>query len=112
MKERTILVKNDTIVDFSYFIKNMDEKTPKLTNCHTKDFSIFYVIRILNCLKDKSLNFSELYRQSGIAYKSTYIRYLALCRDFKFANKQVISSRLVSYSITAKGKTLLELFRI
>ncbi|KKK96314.1 hypothetical protein LCGC14_2664020, partial [marine sediment metagenome] len=56
-----------------------------------------------------SMTFSELYSKSKIRMKRSFLNYLHLCVDYNFVQKKPVGSNVI-YSITDKGRVMLNLF--
>jgi len=52
-----------------------------------------------------------LYSKSKIRMKKSFLNYLHFCVEYKFIEKERVGSNVI-YSITEKGKVMLELFTI
>jgi predicted transcriptional regulator len=57
------------------------------------------------------MTFSDLYLKSKIRMKKSFLNYLHFCVEYRFIEKQRVGSNVI-YSITDKGKIMLDLFTI
>src|SRR5690349_17385636 len=101
-----------SLVDvFPYFIKSSETSSNGVTKIQAKEFSLLNIIKLLSAIRLYDMTFSELYRSSNIIMKRSYLNYLDLCKHFDLIKQTKLQYSTV-YSITEKGKILLDLFRI
>lgn len=72
-------------------------------------FDIGNMIKILYPLTKTSLNFTQLYSNSKIQFKKSFLSYLHLSLDMDFIVKND-DGGIVSYRLTSKGTSFLQLF--
>ncbi len=94
---------------FSDFIITRDEQVLDAVKARTRDFSTISLLKLLYQLKCNSMTFSDLYIKSNIRMKRSFLNYLHLCVNYSFVTKIAVGSNMI-YSITDKGRTMLELF--
>lgn len=109
MKTRMTYISVEMADHFSDFIIKRDEQVLDAVKARTRDFSTISILKLLYQLKCSSMTFSELYVKSNIRMKRSFLNYLNLCVSYNFVRKEPIGSNVV-YSITDKGRTMLELF--
>ena len=76
------------------------------------DFRLISSLKLLHALSRGSLTFGELYYQSGIRMKKSFLTYLNFCMELGFINKLKRAASNQSYRITDKGHELLDMFYI
>ncbi len=94
--------------DFGH-IETSTDRDLNTVKSRIADFSTISVLKILSQLRAGPKTFGNLYTDSGIRYKRSYIRYLHLCGKYGFIDRREQSPR-VYYSITDKGRTMFSLF--
>lgn len=109
MKTRMTYISVEMADHFSDFIIKRDEQILDAVKARTRDFSTISILKLLYQLKCSPMTFSELYVKSNIRMKRSFLNYLNLCVSYNFVRKEPIGSNMV-YSITDKGRTMLELF--
>ena len=109
MKTRMTYISVEMADHFSDFIIKRDEQVLDAVKARTRDFSTISILKLLYQLKCSPMTFSELYVKSNIRMKRSFLNYLNLCVSYNFVRKEPIGSNVV-YSITDKGRTMLELF--
>ncbi len=94
---------------FSDFIITRDEQVLDSVRARARDFSTISLLKLLYQLRCNSMTFSALYIKSNIRMKKSFLNYLHLCVKYNFVTKVPAGSNMV-YSITDKGRTMLDLF--
>ena len=94
---------------FSDFIITREEPVLDAVKARTRDFSTISLLKLLYQLKCNSMTFSDLYIKSNIRMKRSFLNYLHLCVKYSFVTKIAVRSNMI-YSITDKGRTMLDLF--
>ena len=94
---------------FSDFIIKRDERVLDSVKTRARDFSTISILKLLYQLKCEPMTFSELYIKSNIRMKRSFLNYLHLCMAYSFIRKEPSGPNMV-YSITDKGRTMLDLF--
>ena len=74
-----------------------------------RDFSTISILKLLYQLRCSPMTFSDLYVKSNIRMKRSFLNYLHLFVSYNFIRKDPRGSNMV-YSITDKGRTMLDLF--
>ena len=78
----------------------------------TSDFRLISSLKLLHALSRGQLTFSELYYQSGIRMKKSFLKYLNFCMNLGFIKKLKRTAANQSYKITDKGHELLDMFYV
>ncbi len=94
---------------FSDFIIKREEQVLDSVKARTRDFSTISLLKLLYQLRCGSMTFSDLYIKSNIRMKRSFLNYLHLCVKYGFVTKAALGPNMV-YSITDKGRTMLDLF--
>ena len=109
MKTRMTYIPLEVADQFSDFIITRDEQVLDSVKARARDFSTISLLKLLYQLKCNPMTFSDLYTKSNIRMKRSFLNYLHLCVKYSFVTKMAVGSNMV-YSITDKGRTMLELF--
>lgn len=109
MKPRMTYLPLEVAEQFSDFIISKDEQILDSVKVRTRDFSTISLLKLLYQLKWNPMTFSDLYTKSNIRMKKSFLNYLHLCVKYNFITKMAVRSNMI-YSITDKGKTMLDLF--
>ena len=109
MKPRMTYLSLEVAEQFSDFIISKDEQILDYVKARTRDFSTISLLKLLYQLKYNPMTFSDLYTKSNIRMKKSFLNYLHLCVKYNFVTKMAVRSNMM-YSITDKGKTMLNLF--
>ncbi len=109
MRARLTYIPIEVAEQFDDFIIERDEQILNTVKARTKDFSTLSLLKLLYQVKTKEMSFSELYSKSNIRMKKSFLNYLHLCMNHNFIEKKPVGPNMI-YSITEKGKTMLELF--
>jgi predicted transcriptional regulator len=109
MKTRMTYIPLEVAEQFSDFIISKDEQILDSVKARTRDFSTISLLKLLYQLRYNPMTFSDLYTKSNIRMKKSFLNYLHLCVKYNFITKMAAGSNMI-YSITDKGKTMLDLF--
>lgn len=109
MKARLTYIPLEVADQLGDFIIKRDEQILDAVKARTRDFSTLSLIKLLYQLSGNPMTFSDLYLSSKIRMKRSFLNYLHLCIDYNFVSK-VSSGPCVYYSITERGRTMLNLF--
>ncbi len=109
MKARLTYVPVEVADQFEDFIIARDEEVLGAVKARTRDFSTLSLLKLLYQLKEGPMTFSNLYSESKIRMKRSFLNYLHLCTDYNFVKREDDGTRIF-YRITKKGKTMLDLF--
>lgn len=109
MRARLTYVPLEVAEQFEDFIIKRDEQILDAVKARTKDYSTLSLLKLLYQLRGNPMTFSDLYSKSKIRMKKSFLNYLHLCIDYNFIRKEPVGSNMI-YSITDKGRTMLELF--
>lgn len=109
MRTRLTYVPLEVADQFEDFIIQRDEQILDAVKARTRDYSTLSLLKLLYQLKGNPMTFSELYTKSKIRMKKSFLNYLHLCVDYNFVQKEAVGSNVI-YSITDKGRTMLNLF--
>ncbi|CDI05349.1 conserved hypothetical protein [Candidatus Nitrosotenuis uzonensis] len=109
MRARLTYLPVEVADKFEDFIISRDEQVLDAVKARARDFSTLSLLKLLYQVRCGPMTFSELYASSKIRMKRSFLNYLRLCTDYGFVAKQNVGSN-VSYSITDKGRTMLNLF--
>lgn len=94
---------------FDDFIITRDEQILDAVKARARDFSTLSLLKLLYQLGCSSMTFSDLYTNSKIRMKRSFLNYLHFCVDYNFVTKQSVGQCVV-YSITERGRMMLNLF--
>ena len=109
MRARLTYVPLEVADQFEDFIIKRDEQILDAVRARTRDYSTLSLLKLLYQLRGNPMTFSDLYSKSKIRMKKSFLNYLHLCVDYKFVKKEAIGPNVI-YSITDKGRTMLDLF--
>ena len=109
MRARLTYVPLEVAEQFEDFIIKRDEQILDAVKARTKDYSTLSLLKLLYQLRRNPMTFSDLYSKSKIRMKKSFLNYLHLCIDYNFIRKEPVGSNMI-YSITDKGRTMLDLF--
>ena len=109
MRARLTYVPLEVAEQFEDFIIKRDEQILDAVKARTKDYSTLSLLKLLYQLRKNPMTFSDLYSKSKIRMKKSFLNYLHLCIDYNFIRKEPVGSNMI-YSITDKGRTMLDLF--
>ena len=93
----------------SDFIVERQGQVLDAVTARARDYSALSIIKVLHPLTGGAATFTELYRDSKIRMKKSFIAYLHLCRSYNFIRREQ-SKRCAYYSLTDRGRTILNLF--
>jgi len=109
MKTRLTYVPIEVADQFDDFIITRAERVLDAVKARTRDYSTLTLLKLLYQLRGNPLTFSNLYSKSKIRMKKSFLNYLRLCVDYNFIKKEPVGPNVI-YSITDKGRTMLNLF--
>lgn len=109
MKARLTYIPIEVADQFEDFIIKRDEQVLDAVKARARDYSTLSLLKLLYQLRGNPMTFSDLYLKSKIRMKRSFLNYLHLCVDYNFIKKESVGSNVI-YSITDKGRTMLELF--
>ncbi len=109
MRTRLTYVPLEVADQFEDFIIERDEEVLDAVKARTRDYSTLSLLKLLYQLKANPMTFTNLYSKSKIRMKKSFLNYLHLCVDYNFIKKEPVGPNMI-YSITDKGRTMLNLF--
>ena len=109
MRARLTYVPLEVADQFEDFIIKRDVQVLDAVKARTRDYSTLSLLKLLYQLRGNPMTFSDLYSKSKIRMKKSFLNYLHLCVDYNFVQKEAVGSNMI-YSITDKGRTMLNLF--
>ncbi|MDX1595719.1 MAG: hypothetical protein R3327_02135 [Nitrosopumilaceae archaeon] len=109
MRARLTYIPLEVADQFDDFIIKRDEQILDAVKARARDYSTLSLLKLLYQVRQNPMTFSELYSKSKIRMKKSFLNYLHLCVDYNFIQKQAVGSNMI-YSITDKGRTMLNLF--
>ncbi len=109
MKARLTYIPLEVADQFDDFIIKRDEQVLDAVKARARDYSTLSLLKLLYQVRGGPMTFSELYSKSKIRMKRSFLNYLHLCVDYNFIEKEAVGVNVI-YSITDKGRTMLELF--
>ena len=109
MKARLTYLPLEVADQLEDFIIRRDEQVLDAVKARTRDFSTLSLIKLLYQISCRPMTFSDLYLSSKIRMKRSFLNYLHLCMDYNFVKRETIGSSVL-YSITDRGRTMLNLF--
>jgi predicted transcriptional regulator len=109
MRARLTYVPIEVADQFEDFIIKRDVQILDAVKAKTRDYSTLSLLKLLYQLRGNPMTFSDLYSKSKIRMKKSFLNYLHLCVDYNFVRKEAVGSNMI-YSITEKGRTMLNLF--
>ena len=109
MKTRLTYVPIEVADQFDDFIITRAEQVLDAVKARTRDYSTLTLLKLLYQLRGNPLTFTNLYSKSKIRMKKSFLNYLHLCVNYNFIKKEAVGPNVI-YSITDKGRTMLNLF--
>ncbi|MGH1565848.1 MAG: hypothetical protein ACRBB5_00090 [Nitrosopumilus sp.] len=109
IRARLTYVPLEVADQFEDFIIKRDEQILDAVKARTRDYSTLSLLKLLYQLRGNPMTFSDLYSKSKIRMKKSFLNYLHLCVEYNFVKKEPIGPNMI-YSITDKGRTMLNLF--
>ena len=109
MRARLTYIPLEVADQFEDFIIKRDEQVLDAVKARTRDYSTLSLLKLLYQLRGNPMKFSDLYSKSKIRMKKSFLNYLHLCLDYNFVQKESVGSNVI-YTITDKGRTMLNLF--
>ncbi len=109
MKSRLTYVPIEVADQFDDFIITRAERVLDAVKARTRDYSTLSLLKLLYQLRGNPMTFSDLYSKSKIRMKKSFLNYLRLCVNYNFIKKEPVGPNVI-YTITDKGRTMLNLF--
>ncbi len=109
IRARLTYVPLEVADQFEDFIIQRDEQVLDAVKARTRDYSTLSLLKLLYQLKGNPMTFSDLYSKSKIRMKKSFLNYLHLCVNYNFIEKEAVGANMI-YTITDKGRTMLNLF--
>ncbi|RJQ28626.1 hypothetical protein C4565_03475 [Candidatus Parcubacteria bacterium] len=109
MKARLTYVPLDIANHFDDFIIKRDEQILDAIKARSRDFSTLSLLKLLYQLSNGPMTFSDLYTNSKIRMKRSFLNYLHLCVDYNFVTRKKLGQCMI-YTITERGRIMLNLF--
>ncbi len=109
MRTRLTYVPIEVADQFEDFIIKRDEQVLDAVKARTRDYSTLSLLKLLYQLRGNPMTFSNLYSKSKIRMTKSFLNYLHLCVNYNFIKKEPVGSNVI-YTITDKGRTMLDLF--
>ena len=109
MQARLTYVPLEVADQFEDFIIKRDEQILDAVKARTREYSTLSLLKLLYQLRGNPMTFSDLYSKSKIRMKKSFLNYLHLCVNYNFIKKEPVGSNVI-YTITDKGRTMLNLF--
>ncbi|HXV50844.1 MAG TPA: hypothetical protein VD689_01810 [Nitrosopumilaceae archaeon] len=109
MRARLTYIPIEVADQFEDFIIKRDEQVLDAIKARARDYSTLSLLKLLYQLKSTPMTFSDLYSKSKIRMKRSFLNYLHLCVDYNFVKKEAVGPNVI-YSITDKGRVMLNLF--
>lgn len=109
MRARLTYIPIEVADQFGDFIIKRDEQVLDAVKARARDYSTLSLLKLLYQLRGNPMTFSELYIKSKIRMKRSFLNYLHLCVAYNFVIKEAAGSNVI-YSLTDKGRTMLNLF--
>ena len=109
MRARLTYIPLEVADQFEDFIIKRDEQVLDAVKARARDYSTLSLLKLLYQVRQHPMTFSDLYSKSKIRMKKSFLNYLHLCIDYNFIRKESVGSNVI-YSITDKGRTMLDLF--
>ena len=109
MRARLTYVPIEVADQFEDFIIKRGERVLDAIKARTRDYSTLSLLKLLYQLRGNPMTFSDLYSKSKIRMKKSFLNYLHLCVNYNFIKKEAVGPNVI-YTITEKGRTMLDLF--
>ena len=109
IRARLTYVPIEVADQFDDFIIKRGEQVLDAVRARTRDYSTLSILKLLYQLRGNPMTFSNLYLKSKIRMKKSFLNYLHFCANYNFIKKEAVGSNMI-YSITEKGRTMLDLF--
>jgi DNA-binding HxlR family transcriptional regulator len=109
MRARLTYIPIEVADQFEDFIIKRDEQVLDAIKARARDYSTLSLLKLLYQLRSTPMTFSDLYSKSKIRMKRSFLNYLHLCVDYNFVKKESVGPNVI-YSITDKGRVMLNLF--
>ena len=109
MSTKLTYVPLEVAEQFGDFIIKQDGEVPGAIRARTRGYNMLSLLKLLYQIRKSPLTFSDLYLNSNIRMKKSFLNYLRLCLDYNFVEKEDTGHN-GAYYITPKGTTMLDLF--
>jgi len=109
MRARLTYIPIEVADQFEDFIIKRDEQVLDAIKARARDYSTLSLLKLLYQVRSTPMTFSDLYSKSKIRMKRSFLNYLHLCVDYNFVKKEAVGPNVI-YSITDKGRVMLNLF--
>ena len=109
IRARLTYVPLEVADQFEDFIIERDVQVLDAVKARTRDYSTLSLLKLLYQLRGNPMTFSNLYLKSKIRMKKSFLNYLHLCVNYNFIKKEPVGPNVI-YSITDKGRIMLNLF--
>jgi hypothetical protein len=109
MKARLTYIPLEVADQLGDFIVRRDEQILDAVKTRARDYSTLTLLKLLYQLSSEPVTFSDLYTNSKIRMKRSFLNYLHLCLDYDFVRKEPAGSCMM-YTITERGRIMLNLF--
>ena len=109
MKARLTYIPVEIADHFEDFIITRDGQILDAVKARTRDFSTLSLLKLLYQMRCGPMTFSNLYTNSKIRMKQSFLNYLHLCIEYNFVSKETIGPNVI-YSLTDRGRRMLDLF--
>jgi len=109
MRARLTYVPLDVAEQFDDFIIQRDEQVLDAIRARTRDYSTLSLLKLLYQIRHNTMTSSDLFANSKIRMKNSFINYLTVCLNYQFITKKPIGPNVI-YSITENGTAMLKLF--
>lgn len=94
---------------FDDFIITKDEQILDAVKARARGYSTLSLLKLLYQLSCSPMTFSDLYNNSKIRMKRSFLNYLHFCVTYNFVTKKNVGQNVI-YSITERGRIMLNLF--
>ena len=109
MRARLTYIPIEVADQFDDFIIQRGEQVLDAVKARARDYSTLTILKLLYQLRGNPMTFSNLYSKSKIRMKKSFLNYLHLCTNYNFIKKEPVGPNVI-YSITDKGRMMLDLF--
>ena len=109
MRARLTYIPIEVADQFDDFIIQRGEQVLDAVKARARDYSTLTILKLLYQLRGNPMTFSNLYSKSKIRMKRSFLNYLHLCTNYNFIKREPVGSNVI-YTITTKGRMMLDLF--
>lgn len=110
--KRTQYINSDLLYKIQWAADAQKDSIMDHTIIIQKKYDITNILKLLHPLLNHSLRFTELYDQSKIRMKDSFLEYYHFCLDMGFMKKKAVNRTHTTYTLTDRGSVLLGLFLI